>query len=780
MSSFEVWPAGSRGALFLLGKLDGLTKVKRLALLWIAGSLSIGLATWVCFELGVNVSTTAFVFLIIIVVLSLLDSFISSALFSAIAVTSLNFFFVEPLFTFDVGDLHDLVTLAAFLVTSLAVTSLIRRVRSLGEAQREQAALLDLATDAIFVRDSSDVITFWNRGAEELYGWKRGEALGKVTHTLLQTVFPAPLAEITDTVSRTGRWEGELIHTTRTGKQVSVASRWSRQWDERGLSIGTLEVNTDVSERKRTEEALRRSQAAYLAEAQSLSHTGSFGWNASSGRLHWSDETFRIFGYESTMEPSFEMVLRRVHPGDAALVREMLDRATNGEHELNYEHRLLMADGSIKHLHVVGRAILNGHRQFIGAVSDITAAKEAYAALEKSERRYRTVFDHMPLGLIQIDARGIVELFKGLRAKGVTDLGAYLDEHPDFIRRITDATIIEAVNDHTVRILGAKTAAEVLGPATRYWEHDFATARRNFAARYRGEEFFQEETKLTTVDGRVIDVVFANSRPAAIPDRSLVGLIDITDRVRTQEMLNRVQADFAHAARVSMLGELTASIAHEINQPLAAISASGQAGLRWLDRPEPPLGEVRSLAERIVANAQRAADIITRIRSMALRQKPEQAPASLDDIIEGALLFLGHEVHAHAVTVCHVRNPTAPPVLGDRTQLQQVIVNLVVNAMQAMAHAESPKRRITIRSTLTETNTLLCTIEDSGTGLSTEHLDQMFESFFTTKEGGMGMGLPICQSIIEGHGGRITADNHSAEGGARFSFTLPSVALPPK
>jgi PAS domain S-box-containing protein len=767
-----------RGALLTLGKLDGLTKLQRLIVLWIMGSFLIALVTWVCFALGVNFSATAFVFLIVIVVLSVLDSFISSAIFSAVAVASLNFFFVEPLFTLDVGEVNDLITLVAFLVTSLAVTSLIRRVRSLGEAQREQAALLDLTTDAIFVCTADDRITYWNRGAEELYGWKREEALDKVPHKLLQTVFPAPFGEITKTLSQTGRWEGELIHTTRAGKKVFVASRWSRRLDDPRRSIGTLEVNTDITERKRAEEVLRRSQAAYLAEAQRLSRTGSFGWDVSSGQLHWSDETFRIFEYEPTTEPSFEMVFRRVHPEDTALVQEMFDRATSGVRDLNFEHRLLMPNGSIKHLHVVAHASLNGHLQFIGAVSDTTAAKEAYAALERSERRYRTVFDHMPLGLIQVDTRKLVDLFNGLRAQGVADLGAYLDKNPEFIRRITDATIIEEVNDHTVRILGAKTAAEVLGPVTRYWEHGFDTARRNFEARYRGEEFFQEETKLMTVDGRVIDVVFTNSRPAATPDRSLVGLIDITDRVRTQDMLNRVQADIAHAARVSMLGELTASIAHEINQPLAAISASGQAGLRWLDRPEPPLGEVRNLTERIVANAQRAADIITRIRAMAARQAPEQRVVLLCEVIEEALLFLNHETQSHAVTIAHLKPSVALPALGDRTQLQQVIVNLVVNSMQAMAQAKSARRRIIIRTGLSGATTLLCTVEDSGPGIAPEHLDRLFESFFTTREGGMGMGLPICRSIIEGHGGRITADNDGAEGGARFSFTLPAAALP--
>lgn len=767
-----------RGAWLPIARLNRLNAPQRLAVLWVVGSAALALATLVCFQIGLSFATTAFVFLVIVVLLSVLDSFISSAIFSAAAIGLLNFFFVEPRFTFRVEDAQDLIKLAAFLVAALAVTSLIRRVRAQGKVQREQARLLELSADAIFVRDADNVITYWNRGAEQLYGWTRAEAVGKVSHQLLQTVFPAPLTEIVAALERAGHWEGELLHTTRAGAKVSVASRWARQQDAQGLTIGTLENNTNITEARRAEDALRRNQAAYLAEAQRLSRTGSFGWNVSSGEIFWSDETFRIFGYAPTIRPSIEMILQRVHRDDTALVRQAFDSAGNREQDLDFECRLATADGKIKHVHVVAHVAPSGpnHRQLIGAVSDITARKEAYAALERSEQRYRDVFNYMPIGLTQIDASRLVALFRELRTQEVTDLGAYIDEHPEFILRATDALIVEAVNEHTVRMFGAKSAAEMMGPATRYWGAGLDTMRRNLEGRYRGEEFFQEETKLTGVDGRVIDVLFAAARLGALADRSLVGFIEITDRVRAEETLSRVQADFAHAARVSMLGELTASIAHEVNQPLAAIAASGQAGLRWLGRPLPDLDEVRELTGRIVADAQRAADIIARVRSMAARTAPEQAPCSLDDVIREALLFLQHEVRSRGVSIAHHPAPAAPQVVGDRTQLQQVVVNLAVNSMQAMTDAGTETRKIIIRTTLGMPGTVRCSVEDSGPGIGPEHLARLFESFFTTKEGGMGMGLPICRSIIEAHGGRITADNDGVEGGARFSFTLPAAA----
>ena len=767
-----------RSAWLPIEVLNRLSTFKRLFALWVLGGTALSLATLICFELALSLATTAFAFLIVIVLFGLIDNFFSSVIFCIAAIGLLNFFFVEPRFTFWIADAQDVVKLAAFLVASLAVTSLIRRVRAQGEVQREQARLLDLSTDAIFVRDAHDVIIFWNRGADRLYGWTRAEAIGKTSHQLLQTFFPAPLNEIRAALERDGHWEGELVHTTRAGAKVSVASRWARQQDRHGRTIGTLENNTDLTERKRAEEVLRRSQAASMAEAQRLSRTGSFGWNVSSGEIYWSDETYRIFGYEPAVSPSIQMMIERTHADDVALVRQALAAAESGKQELDFECRLLMPDGAIKHLLVVAHIAPNGpdDRQFVGAVSDITARKETYAALERSEQRYRDVFNYMPIGLTQIDASQLVGLFKELRTQGVPDLGTYIDKHPEFILRATDALIVEAVNEHTVRMFGANSPAEMLGPATRYWGAALDTMRRNLEGRYRGEEFFQEETKLVGVDGRVIDVLFAVARLGASADRSLVGFIEITDRVRTQEMLSRVQADFAHAARVSMLGELTASIAHEINQPLAAITASGQASLRWLNRTLPDLDEVRELTKRIAMDAQRAADIIGRVRAIAARRDPEQALCLLDDVIREAFLFLQHEVQSRGVSVAHHAALAPPQVVGDRTQLQQVIVNLAMNSMQAMTDAGSEIRKISIRTAATETGTVQCSVDDSGPGISCEHMVRLFESFFTTKDDGMGMGLPICRSIIEAHGGSITADNASVEGGARFLFTLPAAA----
>jgi C4-dicarboxylate-specific signal transduction histidine kinase len=196
--------------------------------------------------------------------------------------------------------------------------------------------------------------------------------------------------------------------------------------------------------------------------------------------------------------------------------------------------------------------------------------------------------------------------------------------------------------------------------------------------------------------------------------------------------------------------------------------------LRLLDRPEPDLAEVRELTKCVVNDAQRAADVIARVRTMATRQASEKTLLSVDEVIREALLFLRHEVQSHGLMITHHPNPTAPKVLGDRTELQQVFVNLTVNAIQAMAQMEAMRRTLVIRTTLFDPRTLCCTLEDSGPGIKPEHLDHLFDSFFTTKDAGMGLGLAISRSIIEAHGGYIRADNESAYGGASFSFTLPA------
>ena len=252
----------------------------------------------------------------------------------------------------------------------------------------------------------------------------------------------------------------------------------------------------------------------------------------------------------------------------------------------------------------------------------------------------------------------------------------------------------------------------------------------------------------------------------------IAAIQDVTERQLADEALGKLRADLAHVARISMLGELTASIAHEVNQPLAAIVSNGQSCLRWLARNDPDIEKVRRLTNRVVDEAWRASDIIKRIRDLASQRAPEQELLSIDDVIRESLNFLRHELQLKGIVVSLELGPEVPQIIGDRTLLQQVIVNLIINAVQAMAQLAPAQRRISVRTALSDAETVYCSVEDSGPGIDSQHLPRLFDRFFTSKDAGMGMGLAICRSIIEAHGGRVCADNKSALGGARFSFYL--------
>jgi C4-dicarboxylate-specific signal transduction histidine kinase len=238
-------------------------------------------------------------------------------------------------------------------------------------------------------------------------------------------------------------------------------------------------------------------------------------------------------------------------------------------------------------------------------------------------------------------------------------------------------------------------------------------------------------------------------------------------------MLAKLQADMAHAARVSILGELTASIAHEVSQPLTAIEANTEASLLWLRHVEPNIPEVRELCRSTAAEVQRAAEILHRVRAMAVRASPIKACIDLNSMIQDAVLFLRHELTRNEVAIELHLDTALPPFQGDQVQLQQVMVNLGINAIQSMVGNGDNPRVMSIRTLGTHDGAHLIEVEDTGPGMDPETLERLFEGFFTTKPRGMGIGLAICRSIIESHGGQISARNRADRRGAAFTIHLP-------
>jgi C4-dicarboxylate-specific signal transduction histidine kinase len=239
-----------------------------------------------------------------------------------------------------------------------------------------------------------------------------------------------------------------------------------------------------------------------------------------------------------------------------------------------------------------------------------------------------------------------------------------------------------------------------------------------------------------------------------------------------------IEAEIAHAARISVLGELAASIAHEVSQPLTAIENNNEASLLWLAHSPPNIEAVRELAARTAVEVQRAANVLHRIRLMVLRTNPEQERESIaiNATIEEAVLFLRHELQSNRIETSLQLAPGLPSVLGDRVQLQQVIINLAVNAIQAMAAVGGTARQLAIRTDAASEGDIVIHVEDTGPGIAHDVIGRLFESFFSTRAAslGMGMGLAICRSIIEAHGGRIAAANRQDRAGARFSMLLPT------
>jgi PAS domain S-box-containing protein len=650
----------------------------------------------------------------------------------ALSLLAVHYYLVPPINSFVLKhnlfavDIAELPRLVLFSITSLFVNFMSSAQRSAKEAalqaegktaraEREIRLVTDMIPALVWSASPDGAVEYFNRRWLAYTGLTLEQARGWGFVDAYHPEDRASVRNFTSLGIRHGASANDLKTEARL-RGVDGKYRWFLERavalrDEAGNIVRWFGTTIDIEDRKRAEDALRQSEA-YLAEAQRLSRTGSFGWNVSSGEILWSEESYRIFEYDPPTKATIEIVLNRVHPDDVALVREVINRATTHKEAFDFEHRLLMPDGSVKHLNVVAHPLIDQPDEllFVGAVMDITARKKSEEALRNSEQRYRHLFQYMPIALWQLNASKLVELFKGLRAEGVTELGSYIDQHPHFLQELMDAVKIEEVNERAIEMLGARDASEILGSLARLGHIHPDTFLRGLESRLRGEPTFQEETKVETLDGRVIDVLLTATRPGLVtdPDMSLVGIVDITERVRAQEMLHRVQADFAHAARVSMLGELTASIAHEVNQPLAAISINGEVVLRLLNRSEPDLAEVRELTKCVVNDARRAADVIARVRTTATRQAPEPTLLSVDEVIREALLFLRHEVQSHGLMVTHHFNPAPPKVLGDHTQLQQVFVNLTVNAIHAMTQMGTTRRMLVIRTTLCDPRTLCC------------------------------------------------------------------------
>jgi C4-dicarboxylate-specific signal transduction histidine kinase len=248
-------------------------------------------------------------------------------------------------------------------------------------------------------------------------------------------------------------------------------------------------------------------------------------------------------------------------------------------------------------------------------------------------------------------------------------------------------------------------------------------------------------------------------------------VMDVTERRRAEAALRRAQADLAHVTRLTTMGELSASIAHEVNQPLAAVVTNANACLRWLDRVPPNLDEVRDAVRRILRDGSRGSEVLARIRALLKKEEPSRTQLKVNEVVHDTLALIRADLQGAAIQTDLAEE--LPDVSADRVQLQQVLLNLTMNAIDAMRPVTNRPRLIRIQTRDQGGRAVLVAVQDSGLGLSPEQMDRLFEIFYTTKPEGLGMGLSICRSIIEGHGGRLWAEPNRGPG-ATFQFTLPA------
>jgi signal transduction histidine kinase len=407
------------------------------------------------------------------------------------------------------------------------------------------------------------------------------------------------------------------------------------------------------------------------------------------------------------------------------------------------------------------------------AVDGEVADERSFWAVRASEQRYRRLIHHLPGAFLQVDARPMDAVFYRLRTEGVTDIEAYLDAHPELIETACEIVRATDANDGAAQLFGAASADELVGPVAYVFAEAPEAARHVAIAHFEGRRRHVELIKLRTFDGRLADVELSVTFPAPPEtlDVTLLTFEDVTERLHAEIELRQLQADYSRAARIATLGELASSIAHEVNQPLSAIAMNAETSLRWLVREEPNLDKVGQLTARIAHSARHASEIVQRIRGMAARHLPEPVALDLNAVVEEALLFVHHDLETRSILLSARLEAGLPRVCGDRVQLQQVFVNLLVNSLQAIAQSGSAGGRIEIETAIAE-GSIRFAIRDDGPGIDADPVDRVFDGFFTTKPDGMGIGLAVCQSIIVAHGGKITAANHPA-GGAVFVVTLP-------
>jgi PAS domain S-box-containing protein len=463
---------------------------------------------------------------------------------------------------------------------------------------------------------------------------------------------------------------------------------------------------------------------------------------------YWSEECYRVLGFDSHDGlPRFETFLQRLHPDDQAKVREI--SAAAGRDKVDYEtdYRIVHPGGEVRDIHVVAHPVFNPSGdlfEYVGTVMDVTERKRAEEKLRQSEAYLA-------------------------EAQKLTHTGSWAWDVAE--RRALH------LSEEWYRIYGFDPEEGMLTWKKREERihPDDRAAQRQAIERAISEKSDYEVEYRLLLPGGAVRHLHSVGHPVLDASGNLVQFVgsstDITERRQAEEALRQAQADLARISRITTMGELTASLAHEVNQPIAAAVTDANTCLRWLNRDHPDLEEAREAASRVVKDATRAAEIISRTRLLFKKVNPQWESVDLNEIIREMVALMSGESARYSVSVRTELAAGLPQVMGDRVQLQQVLMNLIINSIEAMKDVHGT-RELTIQSQCGDDGQVLISVSDTGVGLPPQQADQIFNAFFTTKGHGTGMGLRISRTIVESHGGRLWASDSSPRG-ASFCFALP-------
>ena len=681
------------------------------------------------------------------------------------------------------------VTLLKFLASQAAMSiENTRLYRDLAEREARIRRFVDANIVGIVIADFEGRIIEANDAFLRMVGYDREDLLSGRLHWTELTPDKWHNRDRNDVIGelqRTGRlppFEWEYIR--KDGSRVPVLSG-AATFEGGNQAVGFV---LDLTERKRVEQALKQSEQ-YLAEAQRMTHTGSWAYNhVRSEFTYYSDEQFRIHGFDPRHgRPQLAQILGLFHPEDRDRMLSHVERIIREKFGYVVDYRILLPDGTVKYLHSTGHPLLGEAGElleYFGTVMDVTERRRAEQRLLAQHRVTRILAEAVTV------EEAAPRILQALCECLDCHFSIYwrVDPEEDVLRC---AALWRAPSDEAAQFESATRASRLprgTGLPGRVWASQVAACVADVA---RDCEF--EHTVLAARDGlhgaaalpillngEVLGVIELISRDVWRPEQDLLDVLttigsqigQFMERKRAENALQRAQSELAHATRVMTLGELTASIAHEVNQPLGAIVTSAGSCARWLAARPPEMAKARRALERIADDGRRAAEVIKRIRTLMKRQAPRKGPLGINETILEVIALAQHELRRSNISVETQLADDLPRVQGDKVQLQQVLLNLIVNAIEAMSGVTGRKHELTIASSMEWPDALRVEVRDSGTGLDAQHAAHLFEPFYTTKAEGMGMGLSISRSIVEAHGGRLSAEANSPHG-AVFRFSLP-------